>query len=66
MKALKKYWKLAVPVLAVLAVFFLIAAVLRALSIVREEKYGSGGIVTHRTLSTIWLELSQLFKLSRY
>lgn len=67
MKKLKRIWLVATPMLAVLAVVMLVAALFRGFSIKSEEGGQGDAYIPAGTLTRyIWLEISQLFKFSRY
>ena len=66
MKRLKKYYRKAVPALAILMLVALAAVVFRAISIARNAGTDGIKISAGTVLQYIWLELKAIFKFSRY
>lgn len=66
MKAIKKYYKKAVPALAIFAVVVLALCVTRAVSIARNENTPGLKVPAVSYLRYLWLEIKNILKPSRF
>jgi hypothetical protein len=66
MKAVKRYYKKAVPALAIFAVVVIALVVSRAVSIARNEGTPGVKVPAASFLKYVWLELKNVLKYSRY